>query len=88
MYALLKKGYSSDSVQPVTGVIDYVFDGTGYLSNAVQFDFGRINYLLNFGHVSEANLIDYEPFFEDYEWQELLMNWEMYRDNWEEEYRI
>lgn len=88
MYIIKKKGYSADATQIDTGIVDYIRNDEGYSARAVQFDYGRVNYLINFNQYSGATLIDYEPFFEDYNWEDLLMNWEIYRDNWEQEFTL
>lgn len=83
MYAPIKIGYFADATQTNKGFVDYVFPNIdAYNKDAVQFDTGRIDYLIGITGFYSDVIVEQASGW-SVNWELINMQWETINNNWE-----
>jgi len=83
-YAPIKTGYSRNSQQVSSSIVDYLIGGIEpYSSNGITIITGRVDYLIgNKSYSSGADLEQTDASFANLQWEQIEALWETINEFW------
>ncbi len=83
-YAPIKRGYSRNSQQVSSSIVDYVIGGIEpYSSNNITIITGRVDYLIgNRSYYSGSDLEQTDAGFANLQWETIEALWETINEYW------